>query len=160
MYEKLLERLVEELKGYFKDDLVSVVLYGSLARGEAGRYSDIDLLLLCESLPDERLKRQDIFLEIEDKLENELEELYERGYHPYLSPILKTRREAEKLSPLYLDMVHDALVLYDRDDFFKEVLERLRKRLESLRARKVRIGGKWYWDLKPDYKFGERIVIE
>jgi len=49
---------------------------------------------------------------------------------------------------------------YDRADFFKEVLERLRKGLESLRARKVRIGGRWYWDLKPDYKFGERIVIE
>jgi hypothetical protein len=36
-----------------------------------------------------------------------------------------------------------------------EILERLGKRLEELGAKRVWVGNKWYWVLKPDIKFGE-----
>ena len=41
-----------------------------------------------------------------------------------------------RLSPLYLDMVEDAIIAYDKDDFFKKILERVRKRLEELGVKK------------------------
>lgn len=40
--------------------LVSVVLFGSAARGEAGPYSDIDLLIVIDQLPAGRFARKDV----------------------------------------------------------------------------------------------------
>ena len=57
-------------------------------------------------------------------------------------------------------MVDDAIILYDRDNFFTEILERLRKRLKELKAKRVRVGKMRYWKLKDDYRFGEVIEIE
>ena len=59
-----------------------------------------------------------------------------------------------------LDMVTDARILYDKADFFKGILEKLRMELNSLHAKRKRVGKKWYWDLKPDYRLGEEIRIE
>ena len=74
--------------------------------------------------------------------------------------MLKTPEEAKRLVPLYLDMVEDAILIYDKGGFFKSVLERLRQKLEELGARRVKLGRGWYWVLKPDAKFGEVIEIE
>ncbi|GAB4108464.1 MAG: hypothetical protein Kow001_05830 [Acidobacteriota bacterium] len=54
-----------------------------------------------------------------------------------------------------MDMLDDAKLLVDRGGFFRRRLARLRRRLEELGARKIRMGDRWYWDLKPDYQPGE-----
>ncbi len=160
IYETLLKKLLSEIRIHFKKNLISVVLYGSMARGEVTKDSDIDLLIISDNLPKERSRRQDIFMEMEKESDEEVKKIYEKwGCYPYISPILKTKDETRILSPLYLDMVTDAKILYDKDDFFKNVLEKLRLELKSLNARKITVGKKWYWDLKPDYKFGEVIKI-
>ncbi len=160
IYETLLKEILDEIRRYFDKNLVSVVLYGSLARGEVKKDSDIDLLIISENLPKERSRRQDMFMELEKESDEEIKRIYEKwGCYPYISPILKTREETRNLSPLYLDMVTDARILYDKDDFFKGILEKLRMELDSLNAKKIKVGKKWYWDLKPDYKFGEVISI-
>jgi hypothetical protein len=56
-------------------------------------------------------------------------------------------------------MVEDSRILFDKDDFFKKELERLRARLESLGAKRIWKGNAWYWDLKPDYKYGDEFEI-
>ena len=36
----------------------------------------------------------------------------------------------------------------------------LERRLKALKARKVQLpSGRWYWDLKPDYRLGEVVEI-
>jgi len=81
------------------------------------------------------------------------------GYYISLSPVLKTPEEAEKFSPLYLDMVYDAVILYDRNYFFTGILQKLRDRLKELGAERVRMGKKWYWVLKKDSRFGETVEL-
>lgn len=160
IYETLLKKVIDGTMRFFGENLVSIVLYGSLARGEIKKDSDIDLLIVSENLPKERLKRQDIFMKMERGVDEEIKRIYEKwGIYPYISPILKTKEEANILSPLYLDMVTDARILYDKDDFFKKVLAKLRLELELLNAKKIKVGKKWYWDLKPDYKSGDVISI-
>ncbi len=160
IYETLLKKLLNEIRRHFEKNLISVVLYGSMARGEVTKDSDIDLLIISDNLPKERLRRQDLFMEMEKESDEEVKKIYDKwGFYPYISPILKTKDDARILSPLYLDMVTDAKILYDKDDFFKNILEKLRLELKSLNARKIKVGKKWYWDLKPDYKFGEVIKI-
>jgi len=45
-YSVVLKALVEKLFERFRDDLISVVVFGSVARGEARKESDLDLLWL------------------------------------------------------------------------------------------------------------------
>ena len=54
----------------------------------------------------------------------------------------------------------DAVILFDRNSFFQNILEILKARLSELGAVKKKIGDKWYWDLNPNYKFGDEIIIE
>lgn len=160
IYETLLKKVLNEIRIHLEKNLISVVLYGSMARGEVTKDSDIDLLIISDNLPKERSRRQDMFMEMEKESDKEVKKIYEKwGCYPYISPILKTKDDARNFSPLYLDMVTDAKILYDKDDFFKNILEKLRLELKSLNARKITVGKKWYWDLKPDYKFGEVIKI-
>jgi len=158
-YKTLIEKLIEALKRKYGDKFISLVVFGSVARGEARKDSDVDLLLVIDSIPKRRLGRQMEFMEVEKELEGYLNELFDEGYFIDFSPIIKTSEEAMRLSPLYLDMVEDAIIAYDKDDFFKKILERVRKRLEELGSKRVRMGKKWYWILKPDYRFGEVIRI-
>jgi len=156
----LLDRLVEKLEARFGEKLVSVVLFGSFARGDFHPLSDIDLLLVIEDLPPSRFQRSRLFDDVEREVEDGYRPLRDMGYLGRIVPILKTPEEASHRSPLYLDMVEDAKILYDRGGFFREVLEGLRRRLSELGAkRKFLKGGGWYWDLKPDYRFGEVFEI-
>ncbi len=143
----------------FGDKLISVVVYGSVARGEARRDSDIDLLIVIEELPKSRFERLSIYMKAEEKLNQLLDKLLDEGYAITISPILKSRKEAEIISPLYLDMVEDAVIVYDKNQFFENILKKLRRRLEELGAERVWIGKKWYWRLKKNYRFGEVIKI-
>jgi hypothetical protein len=88
-------------------------------------------------------------------------QLRERGLaEPYLSYLVLSEEEADRNRYLYLDMIDEAILLYDPDGFFAERLQRLRERLAQLGARRVWLpDGSWYWDLKPDLKLGEEFEL-
>jgi len=157
--EELQQIILKEVKSLYKDDLVSFVVFGSAARGTYRFDSDLDVLLIAENLPRGRIKRVTQFMAAEEKIEPSLRSLQKDGINTFISPVLKTPREAEMGSPLFLDMVEDALILYDRNGFFFKILERLRQRLKELGARRVWQGNAWYWILKPDYKPGDVIEL-
>ncbi len=158
-YRSIVRKLLDALLDVFGDKLVSVVVYGSVARGEARRGSDLDLLIIIEDLPRSRFERTRMYLRAEEKIDDLLDKLLDEGYAVSISPIIKTPDEAKHVSPLYLDMVEDAVIVYDKDGFFKKILLNLKRKLEELGAERVWIGRKWYWRLKKDYKFGEVIEI-
>ena len=152
VYARLLEEELEE-------NLVAVVLFGSVARGEATADSDIDVLVVCEKLPAGRFARLAELGRVDARFENELRRLGAAGIDTRVVPLLKTRREAARVVPLYLDMVEDACLLVDRGGFFAEVLAGLRARLASLGAERRRRGRAHYWVLKRDFVPGESIEL-
>lgn len=156
---ELEKELLREIKKFYGDRLISLVIFGSVARGTYRHDSDLDILLVIDGLPKGRIRRIAEFMEIEKKLEPTLTSLRKDGINTELSPILKTPEEAEAGSPLFLDMVEDARLLYDRDGFFSKILNQLRQRLIKLGARRIWKGDFWYWELKPDYKPGEEFEL-
>jgi hypothetical protein len=51
-------------------------------------------------------------------------------------------------------------VWLDELDFFEAILARMRQRMRQLGSRRVHLpDGTWYWDLKPDFRFGEIVEI-
>ncbi len=158
-FKELQQKLLKESKSFYGDNLVSFIVFGSVARETFRFNSDIDILIIAENLPDGRMKRVKQFLAVEEKTEPFLESLEKQGIHTYISPVFKTPDEVKKGSPLFLDMVEDALILYDKNEFFTQWLKKFKERLKKLGAKRVWRGNMWYWVLKPDYKPGEVIEL-
>ncbi len=124
-YGTLTDKLTRALEKKYGDKFLSLIIFGSVARGKGRKDSDVDSLLIIDSLPRGAMAKQREFTEVEKEIEG------------------------------YLNMAEDAIVVYDKDDFFKNILEKIRKGLKDLESKRVRLGSRWYWVLKPDYRFKE-----
>lgn len=158
-FERLLAETQNGIEAVYGERLVTLSVFGSVARGTQRRDSDVDLLLVCDPLPSGRVPRIKEFEEVERLIAPLISSLNKKGVFASLSPIFKTPAEVEQGGLIYLDMVEDIRILYDKDDFFKSFLERLRHRLSELGARRIWRGNAWYWDLKPDFKPGDVIEL-
>jgi len=115
--------------------------------------------LNLQDLPKSRFRRHDLFEEAEKAVEPMVEELWSRGLYVDFSPIILDVEEAKRHRPLYLDMVMDAVIVFDKGDFFKKILDEIATRLRELGAERKRLGKLWYWVLKKEYKPEEVIEI-
>jgi predicted nucleotidyltransferase len=154
-FEALLRATLGAAQDYYGQRLVTLAVFGSVGRGSQRADSDVDLLLVSESLPRGRLRRIEEFRQVEERIEPLLASLEKEGISTSLSVILKTPSEVQLGGLLYLDFIDDARLLYDRGDFFRQFLNQLENRLRKLGARRIWRGSAWYWDLKPDFKVGE-----
>jgi hypothetical protein len=115
--------------------------------------------LNLQDLPKSRFRRHDLFEEAEKAVEPMVEELWSKGLYVDFSPIILDVEEAKRHRPIYLDMVVDAVIVFDKGDFFKKILDEIAARLRELGAERKRVGKLWYWVLKKEYKPGEVIEI-
>jgi hypothetical protein len=88
------------------------VLFGSVARGDATKSSDIDLLVVAEGFPRRLSARRQELLALYAPV-REARQLPSIEWNL----VTKTPEEALVHSPLYLDMVEDGRLLFDRDGF-------------------------------------------
>jgi len=143
---------LERVTGEQGENLVSVVLFGSCVSGRAHKDSDLDTLIIARDLDQSRLRRRRPFLRAAREISPALAEK--------ISIVALTPKQAEHVRPFYLGMLDASCFLRDDGDFFAGVLGRLRARLAELGSRKlVDPDGYEYWDLKPDYKRGDVIVL-
>jgi hypothetical protein len=149
------EAVVREVSRAYGDRLVSIALFGSVARRTARPDSDLDLFLVVENLPRGRRARLETFDAVERSLAAETEALARAGIDVELSPVLRTPEDLKTASPLLLDLTEDAVILRDRGKILGAALDDLRQRLRRLGSRRIWTGTRWYWDLKPDYRRGE-----
>lgn len=158
-FNELISKLTEEAKKYYGERLISIVLFGSVARKTQRHDSDIDILFVVENLPKGRLRRTEEFMKIEEKLEENLRTLRNEGIYTFISPIIKTPEEVKKGGLLFLDFLFDAVILFDKDKFFEQFLINLREKLRHLGAERYTLGNAWYWIIKPELKSGETIEL-
>lgn len=158
-FENLTGEILKQTVKVYGERLVSLAVFGSVGRGVPGAESDVDLLIIIDNLPLGRMKRVLEFEKVEALVQPVLQNMNKYGISTVISPVIKTREEVLAGSLLFLDMIEDARILYDRNGFFTNFLERLKKRLQKLGAKKIKYGGAWYWVLKEDYKAGETFEI-
>jgi predicted nucleotidyltransferase len=139
-YRSLVNNLVELIKTEYGDELVSVAVFGSIARDTARKNSDIYILIIASRLSRSRRERVQRFLNIESKLDPVLEKLLDEGYAITVSPVTLTADVAREIPPLFLDLTADAAILYDKDNFLKELLGKLKAKLQEIGATRIWIG--------------------
>jgi len=137
--EHLLERFIDECNKRFGADLVSIVLFGSYARGTAKKYSDIDLLVVARNLPEDWRER--------DRFLDDLESYFLKKHHKRIFPILTTPEsiiDSVKMgNPLFYGILTGYTLLFDRNDFFKNEMDEVKARVRVEKPIFYDNVGKW-----------------
>ncbi len=152
-----MDLVARRIREHYGRRLTSVVLYGSVARGDFRPESDIDLLVVVEGEPG----MGGLIQALRESCLRDLEvELMKAGLPHSVQPLVITVEHLRAHPPLLLDLTTDAVVLFDRDGVFAREMDVLRSRMAALGSRKVVLpDGNWYWILKPDIKFGEVVRL-
>jgi len=161
LYLEIVNWYVVELRRFLGARLRSVCLFGSVARGDFTRESDIDVLVVAENLQEDIGMRYRTLgkLGLGVRATGWAEQLRCLGYSTNISPVYLTPEEADRHPPVLLDIVEDGVIVFDENGFLAGVLSQIRERLRELGARRVRTAKGWYWVLKPDAELGEEIRI-
>lgn len=159
VFARLLAALPAACEKVYGNRLEAVAVFGSVARGTMRPDSDIDLLLVANALPAGRLARMREFAGVEAQLAPQLAQAENEGVQTLLSPVFKTPEELAHGSLLFLDMVDEARLLYDRAGMLAAYLARLREKLARAGAERVSCAGGYYWRLKPGARWGEPIEL-
>lgn len=155
----LFKKILLQSKKIYGQRLVTLAVFGSWASGKNTSESDIDILVIAEGLPRKRLVRVEEFSAVEEALERDIDKLRSQGIETYFSLIFKTPEEVKHGSLLFLDMLYELIILFDKKNFFSNYLKDFKKRLDEMGAKRIEEGERWYWVLKPDYKPGETFKI-
>lgn len=115
-YEEPLNEFTEMVLDKFGDNVISIVLFGSVARGTAARYSDIDLLVISKKLPLKILEREEIVSDIILKI---IKKYYIRVCPVFLGP---EDLSGNNINPLFYGVITGYRVLYDPKGFWNNFL--------------------------------------
>lgn len=158
-YKDFLRKAKEEIIQKGKDNILSIVLYGSVARNKARPESDIDILILCKKRTS---NVENLILKSISSVRKfpEYEKLNKRKLYGEISPFIVGINELKENPLILLDIIEDGIILYQKDKVFERILKKFKEKLKKLKSKKVHLpDGTWYWDLKPDWKPGEEVEI-
>lgn len=148
-YRRVLKQYLEKVLKVFKDKAIGVILFGSVAKGNAKPFSsaesDIDLIVVIRNLP----SLQDRIIMI-SKLVRELE------IPSIIQAIYMTPEELEShiksMAGWIINAMVDGIILYDTGNFLTGLRERLLKELKEKGVERTPYG--WVWPIRA----GERTL--
>lgn len=136
MINKIVPELTNILKQKFSHDLLSVVLFGSFVKGTFTSTSDIDVLIICNNLPKDWRERDRMALELTEDIEIK----HTIPIHMVLVSKNEISHAIETAYPLMLEIYDANKIVYDKDNFFKQLLAEFEKNLRRWHAKKIEKG--------------------
>jgi hypothetical protein len=161
LYAPVLKRYCEILFGHFKHRLMGILVFGSVARGDWDKSSDIDLLIVVEGWEKPVWERFRELAELANELRqsDEYKKALSEGYVPIVQEYPLNLEEAKNFNRIYVDACLDGIILHERNHFLSTILDKFRKRLSILGSKRVVLpNGKFYWVLK-EVKAGEHFKL-
>jgi len=150
-YREALSEFLAFLKDKLRGNLISVVVFGSVARGTFKEHSDVDLLVVSRNFPKKLVDRIDLFVDKTFEISMK--------YGINISIIPLKIDEAQNTQPIYLDMTYEGIILYDKNNFIEKKLNDLREKLNKMGAKRVPYKRGYFWKLKKKIEVGEVIKI-
>jgi len=141
-----LETIFKDILEYYGDRLAGLAVFGSYARQENTKNSDLDLLIILKGTSQRRERIIEFVNEIEMRHETLAQQLYtNEGISVELSPYLLTESEALKLQPIYFDLVEHLHVIHDPYGLIARIVQSTSRLLKEKGARRRRRNNTWEW---------------
>jgi predicted nucleotidyltransferase len=151
-YRQLLDLFLTRTESVLGRAIRSVVLFGSIARGEGGPQSDIDLFVVYGG---SRRKVTECLTEIVLEIRNtqEYKDLLEKGIRAEIYPFLISEKRLEDTLWILLDASDHGVVLQDTRDLFGRKLRSIRERVRDIGGTRISLpNSRWYWVLTEDFE--------
>lgn len=146
MHRQYIDAILSEILDYYGKDLSGLAIFGSYARGENRKNSDLDLLIILQEAPGRRERLIEFIEKIELKHEDLAQRLYdEEEIFCELSPYILVESEALRVQPIYFDLVAHHIVVSDPKGIIEHIIRTMDDLLRKVGARKARRNNTWEW---------------
>lgn len=121
--------------------VAGLILFGSVARGESDSRSDLDLLILWEDVDLPLRERYVMFYKLASRY-------FKVGKGLTVLDVEYARFvNLKKINPLFLNIIFDAIILYDKHGKLNAFISETREKLAKTGLTRVRKGRFYYWVL-------------
>mgnify|MGYP001436628831 CR=1 FL=1 len=146
LHREYLYSVFTSILRYYGKNLTAFAVFGSYARRENRKNSDLDLLMILKHTTRRSERIREFIDAIEMKNESLAQRLYESdGIMCELSPLILSETESRSFHPVYSDMAEHCIVLYDPTELLQKILLSAKALLTETSARKVRRNNTWEW---------------
>ncbi len=145
-HRRWVESVLNRILQYYGENLLGLAIFGSFARGENRKGSDLDLLIILKNAGKRRIRIEEFILEIEMKHDDLAQQLFrEQGLSCELSPYIVTEAEALLMQPIYYDLVDYHVVMWDPEGIIGRIIGSASALLKEVGACRVRRNNTWEW---------------
>lgn len=149
-FRPYIRRFCEALVERLQDNLMGLLVFGSIARGDWDGDSDVDLLIVLRRFEGTRREMLGEIIEIrkELRISREYKECVSRGFYPTVEVYPLEADEARKFRRMYLDALTEGVIVFERESFLTNLTRDFKERLREIGARRIEIPSVGhYWTL-------------
>ena len=160
IFRDYLYNFVKLMKENYKEDLLSIILFGSVARGKWNNESDIDLFIIFTNKSSLRTTINNRLTKIISGYERKSKLRNSKGDRLFstIQDISLVIKDLHTFRTLFYDIAMDGIILFDRNQTGFQFLKKIKKRIEEKGLRRIFIKeNDYYWERK--VKFGEIIEL-
>ncbi len=136
MKTELIYELTAVLKKKFKQDLLAIVLFGSIVKGTSTPTSDTYVLVVSSAPMKDWRARDKLILDLTEDIELK----YTTPIHMILVNKDEISNAIESVYPLMLEIYQANEIVYDKENFFKKILADFEKNIYRWHAEKIEEG--------------------
>jgi predicted transcriptional regulator len=142
-----LQEYIKIISNEFKDKLVCIILFGSIATGTWNETSDIDLALFFQEITDiSQLFEQFTTCRRKFRATHNYRSLIQKHYSFRVQHVPFSVKETKKFHNLYPDLITTGIKLYDPNGFYNGFKEQVIKKIKQKKLIKVsNMNGRHYW---------------
>ncbi len=160
IFRDYLYNFVKLMKENYKEDLLSIILFGSVARGKWNNESDIDLFIIFTNKSSLRTTINNRLTKIISGYERKSKLRNSKGDRLFstIQDISLVLKDLHIFRTVFYDIAMDGIILFDRNQTGFQFLKKIKKRIKEKGLRRIFIKeNDYYWERK--VKFGEIIEL-
>ena len=160
IFRDYLYDFVKLIKENYEENLLSIILFGSVARGKWNNESDIDLLIIFTNKSSIKTGINNQLMKIISDYERKSKLRNSKGDRLFstIQDITLVLKDLHAFRTIFYDIAMDGIILFDRNQTGFHFLNKIKKRIEEKGLKRVFIKeNDYYWER--NVKFGEIVEL-